>query len=133
MQTSTSEVYGTVQYTPMDEGHPLHPQSPYAASKVGADQLALSYHRSFGLPVPVLRPFNTYGPRQSARAVIPTIVSQLCGEERALRLGHLKPVRDFTYVTDTAGAFVAVAEADAAIGVVCNAGSGAGISRGAKR
>ncbi len=128
VHTSTSEVYGTARYTPIDEEHPIQAQSPYSASKAGADHLALSYHRSFGVPVTVLRPFNTYGPRQSARAVIPTIVSQVeCGAGE-VRLGHLGPVRDFTFVSDTARAFLAVAEADAAVGAVWNAGSGRGIT-----
>jgi NAD dependent epimerase/dehydratase len=130
VHTSTSEVYGTACYTPIDEAHPLQAQSPYSASKMSADHLAESYHRAFGVPVAVLRPFNTFGPRQSARAVIPTIVSQLARGARTLKLGNLTPVRDFTYVTDTARAFVAVAESDGAVGTVCNAGNGAGISVG---
>lgn len=130
VHTSTSEVYGTARYTPIDEAHPLQGQSPYSASKIGADQLAESYHRAFGVPVAILRPFNTYGPRQSARAVIPTIVAQLAAGSRELRLGSTSPVRDFTFVTDTARAFVAVAEADGAVGTVCNAGSGKGITVG---
>jgi NAD dependent epimerase/dehydratase len=130
VHTSTSEVYGTARYTPIDEDHPLQAQSPYSASKMSADHLAESYHRAFGVPVVTLRPFNTFGPRQSARAVIPTIVAQLARGARTLRLGNLTPVRDFTYVTDTARAFVAVAESDGAIGTVCNAGNGRGISVG---
>jgi nucleoside-diphosphate-sugar epimerase len=130
IHTSTSEVYGTARYTPIDELHPIQAQSPYSASKASADHLALSYQRSFGVPVAVLRPFNTYGPRQSARAVIPTIVSQLAGGATELRLGALGPVRDFTFVTDTARAFVALAEADGAVGGVWNAGNGRGISIG---
>jgi NAD dependent epimerase/dehydratase len=130
VHTSTSETYGTARYTPIDEEHPLQAQSPYSASKIAADKLAESYHRSFGVPVATLRPFNTYGPRQSARAIIPTIVSQLASGARTLRLGHLTPVRDFTFVTDTARAFVAVAESDAAIGEVSNAGAGLGITIG---
>lgn len=130
VHTSTSEVYGTARYTPIDEDHPLQAQSPYSASKMSADHLAESYHRAFGVPVATLRPFNTFGPRQSARAVIPTIVSQLARGARTLKLGNLTPVRDFTYVTDTARAFVAVAESDAAVGTVCNAGNGRGISVG---
>lgn len=127
VQTSTSEVYGTAQYIPIDENHPLHPQSPYAASKVGADQLALSFHASFDLPVGILRPFNTYGPRQSARAVIPTIISQLA-TNREVKLGSLSPTRDFTYVEDTASGFVSAAESDAIIGETINLGSGFEIS-----
>ena len=130
VHTSTSEVYGTARYTPIDEAHPLQAQSPYSASKIAADKLAESYQRSFGLPVVTLRPFNTYGPRQSARAVIPTIIAQLAQGARSVRLGSLKPIRDFTFVTDTARAFVAMAEADLRPGTLCNAGSGAGISIG---
>ena len=127
IQTSTSEVYGTAQYIPIDEKHPLHPQSPYAASKVGADQLALSFHASFKTPVGVLRPFNTYGPRQSARAVIPTIISQLAtGLE--VKLGSLSPTRDFSFVQDTANGFLAAAMSDAIVGQTVNLGSGFEIS-----
>ncbi len=121
--TSTSEVYGTAQFVPITEEHPLNAQSPYAATKVAADQLALSFHKSFGLPVTVLRPFNTYGPRQSARAVIPTIVSQIASGKRTIRLGALSPTRDFTYVTDTARGFVQAAGCDEAVGRVVNIGS----------
>ena len=123
VQTSTSEVYGTAQYIPIDEIHPLHPQSPYAASKVGADQLALSFHTSFDVPVGILRPFNTYGPRQSARAVIPTIISQLANKSK-VKLGSLSPTRDFTYVQDTANGFLAAAQSDAIVGQTINLGSG---------
>ena len=122
IQTSTSEVYGTAQYIPIDEKHPLHPQSPYAASKVGADQLALSFHASFKTPVGVLRPFNTYGPRQSARAVIPTIISQLA-TGREVKLGSLSPTRDFSFVQDTANGFLAAAMSDAIVGQTVNLGS----------
>ena len=127
IQTSTSEVYGTAQYIPIDEKHPLHPQSPYAASKVGADQLALSFHASFNTPVGVLRPFNTYGPRQSARAVIPTIISQLA-TGREVKLGSLSPTRDFSFVQDTANGFLAAATSDAIVGQTVNLGSGFEIS-----
>ncbi len=127
IQTSTSEVYGTAQYIPIDEKHPLHPQSPYAASKVGADQLALSFHASFNTPVGILRPFNTYGPRQSARAVIPTIISQLA-TGREVKLGSLKPTRDFSFVQDTANGFLAAATSDAIVGQTVNLGSGFEIS-----
>ena len=130
VHTSSSEVYGTARYTPIDEEHPLQGQSPYSASKIAADKLAESYHRSFGVPVTVLRPFNTYGPRQSARAVIPTVIAQIAQGASRLRLGNLEPVRDFTYVTDTARAFVAVAESDRAVGSVVNVASGKGISIG---
>ncbi len=127
--TSTSEVYGTAQYTPIDERHPLNAQSPYAATKVGGDQLALSYHRSYGLPVTVVRPFNTYGPRQSARAVIPTIITQALAADR-IRLGSLDPVRDLVFVKDTARGFVALADAAEAVGKVTNLATGVGASVG---
>ena len=127
VQTSTSEVYGTAQYIPIDEVHPLHPQSPYAATKVGADQLALSFHASFDLPVGVLRPFNTYGPRQSARAVIPTIISQLANKSK-VKLGSLSPTRDFSFVQDTANGFLAAAQSDAIVGQTINLGSGFEVS-----
>jgi NAD dependent epimerase/dehydratase len=129
IHTSTSETYGTAQYTPIDEAHPLQGQSPYAASKIGADKIAESYHLSFGLPVTTIRPFNTYGPRQSARAVIPTIMSQaLTGE--VIRLGSLSPVRDLNYVSDTVEGFIKVAENHLAIGKVINVGSGRAMSIG---
>jgi NAD dependent epimerase/dehydratase len=121
--TSTSEVYGTAQYVPIDEKHPLRGQSPYAASKIGSDALGESYHRSFGLPVAILRPFNTFGPRQSARAIIPTIISQALGRP-VVRLGSLDPRRDLTYVKDTAAGFLAIAGSDAANGRVVNIGRG---------
>ena len=127
VQTSTSEVYGTAQYIPIDEVHPLHPQSPYAATKVGADQLALSFHASFDVPVGILRPFNTYGPRQSARAVIPTIISQLANKSK-VKLGSLSPTRDFSFVRDTANGFLAAAQSDAIVGQTINLGSGFEIS-----
>ena len=125
--TSTSEVYGSALRVPMGEDHPLQAQSPYSATKIAADALGLSFHRSFGLPVTVLRPFNAYGPRQSARAVIPTILTQAIAGG-PLRLGNLDTTRDFTYVEDTARAFVAIGGADEAIGEVVNAGSGCEIS-----
>lgn len=127
VQTSTSEVYGTAQYIPIDEAHPLHPQSPYAATKVGADQLALSFHASFDVPVGILRPFNTYGPRQSARAVIPTIISQLANKSK-VKLGSLSPTRDFSFVQDTANGFLAAAQSHAIVGQTINLGSGFEIS-----
>ena len=130
LHTSTSEVYGTARYVPIDEDHPLHGQSPYSASKIGADQIALSFHRSFDLPVVVVRPFNTYGPRQSARAVIPTIITQLLAGQRNIRLGALHPTRDFSFVSDTAAGFVALAGCDDAVGEVVNLGSGFEISIG---
>jgi dTDP-glucose 4,6-dehydratase len=124
VHTSTSEVYGTAQFVPIREDHPLVGQSPYSASKIGADQMAVSFQRSFGLPVIILRPFNTYGPRQSTRAVIPTIISQLLRGDGTLKLGALHPTRDFNFVTDTAAAFVAAAKAaDRYAGEVINAGS----------
>ncbi len=126
---STSEVYGTARMVPMDESHPKQPQSPYSASKIGADALGLSFQYAFGLPVAVLRPFNTYGPRQSDRAIIPTIISQaLVGDE--IVLGNLAPSRDFTYVTDTVEGFVKAAETDAAVGEELNLGSGTEITIG---
>jgi NAD dependent epimerase/dehydratase len=129
VQTSTSEVYGTAQTVPITEAHPLHPQSPYAASKVGADALALSWHRSFDVPVTVLRPFNTYGPRQSARAVIPTIISQaLAGG--VIRLGSLHPRRDLTFVEDTVEGFVAAATSEAALGRTIQLGTNRDVSVG---
>ena len=128
--TSTSEVYGSARYVPIDEDHPLQAQSPYAASKIGADQLALSFHRSFGTPVVVLRPFNTYGPRQSARAVIPTIISQIAKGTREVELGSLHPTRDFSFVADTVRGFLLAAAAEGAIGKVINTGSGFEISIG---
>ncbi len=127
--TSTSEVYGTALYTPIDEKHPLCGQSPYAASKIGADHLALSYHIAFGLPITVVRPFNTYGPRQSGRAVVPTILSQVLASKQ-IRLGSLSPVRDLVFVRDTAAGFIAVAASDAAVGKVTNLATGRGISIG---
>ncbi|WP_327131706.1 SDR family NAD(P)-dependent oxidoreductase [Streptomyces sp. NBC_01343] len=130
VHTSTSEVYGTALTAPIAESHPLQPQSPYSASKIGADMMALSFHHAFELPVTVVRPFNTYGPRQSARAVIPTILAQLHAGAREIRLGSLSPTRDFTYVTDTAEGFLAVAECDRALGEVVNLGTGEEISIG---
>jgi NAD dependent epimerase/dehydratase len=132
VHTSTSEVYGTARSVPITEDHPLQGQSPYSASKIGADKIAESYHLSFGVPVATLRPFNTYGPRQSTRAVIPTILSQLSAGERRLHLGDVRPTRDFTFVEDTARAFLAVADAptDAVVGKTLNAGTGVEISIG---
>lgn len=127
VHTSTSEVYGTARAVPIDETHPLQAQSPYAASKIAADKVAEAYSASYGLPVATVRPFNTYGPRQSARAVIPTIASQLLAG-RSIELGNVTPTRDFTYVTDTAAAFVAAAETPEAAGRVLNVGSGREIS-----
>jgi len=129
VHTSTSETYGSALYTPIDERHPLQGQSPYSASKIAADKMAESYHRSFELPVATLRPFNTFGPRQSLRAVIPTVLAQaLTGD--TVRLGSLTPVRDLTFVEDTARAFLAVATAHGVEGKVLNAGNGRGVSIG---
>lgn len=118
--TSTSEVYGTAQYIPIDEKHPRQPQSPYSASKIGADCIAESFYRSFGLPLTIVRPFNTYGPRQSARAVIPTIITQLLNGKTDIRLGDLRPTRDLLFVRDTAEAFVQIARAESLMGEDCN-------------
>ncbi|GAA0611265.1 NAD-dependent 4,6-dehydratase LegB [Brevundimonas kwangchunensis] len=130
VHTSTSEVYGTARFVPITEAHPLQGQSPYSASKIGADQIALSFHAAFGTPVTVIRPFNTYGPRQSARAVIPTIITQVAAGAEKIKLGAVHPTRDFTFVTDTARAFEALAECDAAVGQTVNVGSGFEISIG---
>jgi len=127
--TSTSEVYGTAQYVPIDEKHPLRGQSPYAATKIAADALGESYHRAFGLPVTILRPFNTFGPRQSARAIVPTIISQALTRP-SVRLGSLEPRRDLTYVKDTVSGFVAIAGCDAALGRAVNIGRGDDLSIG---
>jgi len=128
--TSTSEVYGTARYTPIDEGHPLQGQSPYSASKIGADKIAESFHLSFCLPVITARPFNTYGPRQSARAVIPTIISQIVAGNKRLKLGSLDPTRDLNYVEDICRGFLALANCDEAVGRTVNIGSGREISIG---
>ena len=130
VHTSTSEVYGTARFVPITEAHPLQGQSPYSASKIGADQMALSFHASFETPVAVIRPFNTYGPRQSARAVIPTIIIQIAAGQRQIKLGAIHPTRDFNHVQDTVRGFVAVAECDAAIGQVINVGSNYEVSVG---
>ena len=126
--TSTSETYGTAQYIPIDERHPLVGQSPYSATKIAADQLALSYHRSFGLPVKIVRPFNTYGPRQSARAVVPTIAVQILSGMREIRLGNLTPTRDLTFVSDTARGFHEIFRSDASRGEITNVGTNTEIS-----
>ena len=122
--TSTSEVYGTAQYVPIDEKHPFQGQSPYSATKIGADRLAESFWRSFELPVTIVRPFNTYGPRQSARAVIPTIITQLLAGKTEIKLGSLTPTRDFNYVKDTAAGFMALGDCEAAIGQEVNIATG---------
>jgi NAD dependent epimerase/dehydratase len=128
--TSSSEVYGTAQYAPIDEKHPLQGQSPYSASKIGADKIAESFYLSFGTPVIVARPFNTYGPRQSSRAVIPTVITQLLNGSKEIRLGSLHPTRDLNYVTDICGGFIKLARCDDAIGKMVNIGSGEEISIG---
>ncbi|MDO8804538.1 MAG: NAD-dependent 4,6-dehydratase LegB [Elusimicrobiota bacterium] len=128
--TSTSEVYGTARYAPIDEKHPLQGQSPYSASKIGADKIAESFHLSFKLPVITARPFNTYGPRQSARAIIPTIITQLLNGQTKIKLGSLHPTRDLNYVTDTCAGFIALAKCDVAIGQTVNIGSGREITMG---
>lgn len=130
MITSTSEVYGTAQYVPIDEKHPFQGQSPYSATKIGADRLAESFYRSFNLPISIVRPFNTYGPRQSARAVIPTIITQLLSGKEEIKLGSLSPTRDFNYVKDTAAGFIAIAESDKTIGEEINIASQKEISIG---
>jgi dTDP-glucose 4,6-dehydratase len=130
VHTSTSEVYGTARFVPITEEHPLQGQSPYSASKIGADQVAWSYYTSFGTPVVIVRPFNTYGPRQSARAVIPTVIVQIACGSRRIKLGALHPTRDFSYVSDTIRGFIAAAECDASVGEVINFGSGYEISIG---
>lgn len=130
VHTSTSETYGSAQYVPIDEKHPLVGQSPYSASKIAADKLAESYHLSFDLPVATIRPFNTFGPRQSARAVIPTIITQALTGAKTIRLGALHPIRDLNYVRDTVAGFLAVASAEDALGTVTNVGRGEGISIG---
>ncbi|MEQ8175998.1 MAG: NAD-dependent 4,6-dehydratase LegB [Syntrophomonadaceae bacterium] len=130
VHTSTSEVYGTARFVPISEDHPLQPQSPYSASKIGADQMALAFKHSFDLPVAIIRPFNTYGPRQSARAVIPTIITQIAAGQRKIKLGAVQPTRDFNYVLDTVRGFIAVAESDTAVGEIINIGSNHEISIG---
>jgi NAD dependent epimerase/dehydratase len=130
VHTSTSEVYGTARFVPITEQHPLQGQSPYSATKIGADHLAMSFYLSFGTPVTVARPFNTYGPRQSARAVIPTIITQIASGARHIKLGAMQPTRDFNYVRDTVRGFVALAECDRAVGEVVNIGSNFEISVG---
>lgn len=130
IHTSTSEVYGTARFVPITEEHPLQGQSPYSASKIGADQIALSFHCAFGTPVTVIRPFNTYGPRQSARAVIPTVITQIASGKRQIELGAVHPTRDFNYVADTVGGFLAALVSDRGVGEVINIGSNYEISIG---
>lgn len=130
VQTSTSEVYGTARFVPITEEHPLQGQSPYSASKIGADQIAMSFYNSFNTPVAIIRPFNTYGPRQSARAIIPTVITQIANGVRTIKLGALHPTRDFNYVMDTVRGFISVAESDRSVGEVINIGSNYEISIG---
>lgn len=122
--TSTSEVYGTARYVPIDEAHPRQPQSPYSATKIGADAIAMSFYNAFGLPVSIVRPFNTYGPRQSARAIIPTIITQIASGMRQIKVGDLTPTRDFNYVTDTCRGFIAIAESPLTVGREVNIATG---------
>lgn len=130
IHTSTSEVYGTAQFVPITEEHPLQGQSPYSASKIGADQIAMSFYHSFETPVAIIRPFNTYGPRQSARAVIPTIITQIANGRKKIQLGSLHPTRDFNYIKDTVRGFIAIAESDNSVGEIINIGSNFEISIG---
>ena len=130
IHTSTSEVYGTAQYVPINEEHPLQPQSPYSATKIAADAMAMSFYNAFELPVTIARPFNVYGPRQSARAVIPTIITQIANGEKEIKLGDVTPTRDFNYVNDTCRGFIALAECDDSIGETVNIGSNFEISIG---
>ncbi|WP_342566958.1 NAD-dependent 4,6-dehydratase LegB [Psychrobacillus sp. FSL K6-4046] len=130
VHTSTSEVYGTAKYVPIDENHPLQGQSPYSASKIGADQMALSFYKSFDTPVSIIRPFNTYGPRQSARAVIPTIISQLAAGTTNIKLGAVSPTRDFNFVKDTVNGFISIMNSDKSNGEIINIGSNYEISIG---
>ena len=130
IHTSTSEVYGTAQYVPIDENHPIQPQSPYSATKIAADAMAMSFYNAFELPVTIARPFNVYGPRQSARAVIPTIITQIANGEKEIKLGDVTPTRDFNYVNDTCRGFIALAECDDSIGETVNIGSNFEISIG---
>lgn len=130
LHTSTSEVYGTARFVPISEEHPLQPQSPYSATKIGADAVAMSFYYTFGMPLTIVRPFNTYGPRQSARAVIPTIITQILAGKQSIRLGSLNPTRDFNYVEDTCRGFIALAECEAALGETVNIGSNQEITIG---
>ena len=128
IQTSTSEVYGTAKYIPIDEKHPLQPQSPYSASKIGSDSIALSFYSSFGLPVTLIRPFNTYGPRQSSRAIIPSIITQIAAGKKALSLGDITPTRDFTFVTDLCKCILKISKNQKTVGKTINIGTGNEIS-----
>lgn len=130
IHTSTSEVYGTAQYVPIDENHPIQPQSPYSATKIAADAMAMSFYNAFNLPLTIARPFNTYGPRQSARAVIPTIITQIANGVKEIKLGDVSPTRDFSYVEDTCRGFIALAESNATLGQTVNIGTNSEISVG---
>jgi NAD dependent epimerase/dehydratase len=130
IHTSTSEVYGTARYVPIDEEHPLQPQSPYSASKIGADAIAMSFYNSYNLPLTIARPFNTYGPRQSARAIIPTIITQIAAGKKQIRLGDTRPTRDLNFVLDTCRGFIALARSERSIGEIVNIGSNTEISMG---
>ena len=130
IHTSTSEVYGTAKYVPINEKHPLQPQSPFSASKIGADAMAMSFYNSFNLPVTIARPFNTYGPRQSARAIIPTIITQIASGKKEIKLGDMLPTRDFSYVEDCCRGFIMLAESEKTIGEIINIGSNSEISIG---
>lgn len=130
VHTSTSEVYGTAQFVPITEEHPLQGQSPYSATKIGADQVALSFYKAFGTPVSIIRPFNTYGPRQSARAIIPTIITQIVSGKHMIKLGALHPTRDFSYIMDTVRGFMSAIESDSSVGQIINLGSNFEISIG---
>ena len=130
LHTSTSEVYGTARFVPITEEHPLQGQSPYSASKIGADQIAMSFYHAFSTPVSIVRPFNTYGPRQSARAVIPTVITQIASGKKKIKLGALHPTRDFSYIKDTVSGFMAIAESDRTVREVVNIGSNYEISIG---
>jgi len=130
IHTSTSEVYGTAQYVPIDEKHPLQPQSPYSASKIGADMIALSFYNSFNTPITIIRPFNTFGPRQSSRAVIPALITQILNGNKNIKLGNLTPRRDFNYVKNTVDGFIKIAQSEKSVGEIINIGSGEEISIG---
>jgi dTDP-glucose 4,6-dehydratase len=130
VHTSTSEVYGTARFVPIHEEHPLQGQSPYSATKIAADQMAIAYYNSFNLPIAIIRPFNTYGPRQSARAVIPTVITQIANGRRQIKLGAVHPTRDFNFVLDTVDGFIAMAESDKSVGQVINIGSNYEVSIG---
>ncbi|MDD4975469.1 MAG: NAD-dependent 4,6-dehydratase LegB [Bacteriovorax sp.] len=130
VHTSTSEVYGTARFVPITEEHPLQGQSPYSATKIGADQIAMSFYNAFNTPVAIIRPFNTYGPRQSARAIIPTVITQIANGQRKLKLGALHPTRDFNYVMDTVRGFISIAKSDKSVGEVINIGSNFEVSIG---